>query len=165
MPRPAGQGGTARQGARVVRAEDPAHHVTAWCRLEQHLAPRVAWPAGPTGRCRVARSGFQPPDMPIGHVMGLRGDIVAILWGGPKSSLYAPPLPHEGNNVLWVPRLADEAGAPLTIRAMLNGTHRAITRELPDVGPSSVDLPAPGCWTGLELVRATRSSRAVVTAS
>jgi hypothetical protein len=32
--------------------------------------------------------------MPIGHVMGLRGDIVAILWGGPKSSLYAPPLPN-----------------------------------------------------------------------
>ena len=94
-----------------------------------------------------ARSGFRPPDVPIGHVMGLRGDIVAILWGGPESSLYAPPLPHEGNKVLWVPRLADEAGAPLTIRAMLNGTHRAVTRDLPDVGPSSVDLPAPGCWT------------------
>src|SRR5260370_37875904 len=28
-----------------------------------------------------ARSGFHPPDVPIGHVMGLRGDIVAILWG------------------------------------------------------------------------------------
>jgi hypothetical protein len=29
-----------------------------------------------------ARSGFHPPSMPIGHVMGLRGDIVAILWAG-----------------------------------------------------------------------------------
>lgn len=94
-----------------------------------------------------ARSGFHPPDVPIGHVMGLRGDIVAILWGGPESSLYAPPLPKQGNKVLWVPRLADEAGAPLTIRAALNGTRRAVTRELPDVGPSYVDLPAPGCWT------------------
>jgi hypothetical protein len=94
-----------------------------------------------------ARSGFQPPDVPIGHVMGLRGDIVAILWGGPESSLYAPPLPHQGNKVLWVPRLVGETAAPLTIRATLNGTHRAVTRELPDVGPSSVNLPAPGCWT------------------
>jgi hypothetical protein len=94
-----------------------------------------------------ARSGFQPPDVPIGHVMGLRGDIVAILWGGPESSLYAPPLPHGGNKVLWVPRLAGEAAAPLTIRATLNGTHRAVTRDLPDVGPSYVNLPAPGCWT------------------
>ena len=94
-----------------------------------------------------ARSGFHPPDVPIGHVMGLQDDIVAILWGGPESSLYAPPLPDQGNKVLWVPRLADEAGSPLTIRATLNGTHRAVTRELPDVGPSYVDLPAPGCWT------------------
>jgi len=94
-----------------------------------------------------ARSGFHPPDVPIGHVIGLRGAIVAILWGGPESSLHAPPLPDQRNKVLWVPRLADEAGAPLTIRATLNGTHRAVTRELPDVGPSHVNLPAPGCWT------------------
>ena len=79
--------------------------------------------------------------------MGLRGDIVAILWGGPESSLYAPSLPNQRNKILWVPRLADEAGAPLAIRATLNGTHLAVTRELPDVGPSYVDLPASGCWT------------------
>ena len=94
-----------------------------------------------------ARSGFHPPNQPIGHVMGLRDDIVAILWGGPESSLWAPPLPHQGNKVLWVPRHIDEVGTPLTIRATLNGTHRAVTRKLPDVGPSYVDLPAPGCWT------------------
>ena len=93
-----------------------------------------------------ARSGFQPPDLPIGHVIGLRGDIVAILWGGPESSLYAP-LPTQRNKILWVPLRADEAGAPLTIRATLDGTHRAVTRQVPDVGPSYVDLPAPGCWT------------------
>lgn len=94
-----------------------------------------------------ARSGFDPPDVPIGHVMGRRGDIVAILWGGPDSSLYAPPLSVHRNKILWVARLAGEAGARLTIRATLNGTHRAVTRELPDVGPSYVNLPAPGCWT------------------
>ena len=102
--------------------------------------------------------------MPIGHVMGLRGDIVAILWGGPESSLYAPPLPNVGNKVLWVSRLAGKPGAPLRVRAMLNGTHRTAALDLPDVGPSYVNLPAPGCWwhTGSELVRASRSSRAVV---
>lgn len=79
--------------------------------------------------------------------MGLRREIVAILWGGPETSLYAPPLPGRRNKILWVPRLADQAAAPLTIRATLNGTHRAVTRKLPDIGPSYVNLPAPGCWT------------------
>jgi hypothetical protein len=109
----------------------------AGCLARRIDGPLPAW----------ARSGFHPPDLPIGHVVGLRGDIVAILWGGPESSLYAPPLPNQRNKILWVPRLADQAGAPLTIRATLNGTHRAVTRELPDIGPSHVDLPAPGCWT------------------
>lgn len=94
-----------------------------------------------------ARSGFNPPGTPIGHVMGLRADIVAILWGGPESSLYAPPLPTARNKVLWVSRLADKLGATLTIHATLNGTHRTAAVELPDVGPSYVNLPAPGCWT------------------
>lgn len=95
-----------------------------------------------------ARSGFHPPGQPIGHVLGLRGDVVAILWGGPESSLYAPPLRNQGNKVLWVSRLADKPGAPLTIRAVLNGTDRTAARELPNgAGPSYVNLPAPGCWT------------------
>ena len=79
--------------------------------------------------------------------MGLRGDIVAILWGGPKSSLYAPPLPAQRNKILWVPRLAGKLGAPMTIRATLNGTHRAVARQLDNIGPSELNLPAPGCWT------------------
>jgi hypothetical protein len=94
-----------------------------------------------------ARSGFHPPGTPIGHVMGLRGGIVAILWGGPESSLYAPPLPSVRNKVLWVSRLADKLGAALTIQATLNGTHRTAAVVLPNVGPSYVNLPAPGCWT------------------
>jgi hypothetical protein len=79
--------------------------------------------------------------------MGRRGDIVAILWGGPESSLYAPPLPTARNKVLWVSRLADKLGATLAIHATLNGTHRTAAVALPDVGPSYVNLPAPGCWT------------------
>jgi hypothetical protein len=133
-------------------APSPSRHATALpggsaapvsaagCLARRIDGPLPAW----------ARSGFQPPDVPIGHVMGLRGDIVAILWGGPESSLYAPPLPDQGNKVLWVPRLADERGAPLTIRATLNGTHCAVT---PGSCPMSVRHtsisrhPDAGHWT------------------
>jgi hypothetical protein len=123
--------------ADAVPPGGPAPVSAAGCLARRNDGPLPVW----------ARSGFQPPDLPIGHVIGLRDEIVAILWGDPQSSLYAPPLPTQRNKVLWVPRHADQAGAPLTIRATLNGTRRAVTRELPDVGPSYVDLPAPGCWT------------------
>ena len=97
-----------------------------------------------------ARGGFHPPSASIGHVMGVRGDIVAILWGGPKASLYAPPQKNQNNKILWVSRLPLPATSlsPLTIRATLNGTHLVASRELTDgPGPSFVNLPAPGCWT------------------
>jgi len=97
-----------------------------------------------------ARGGFHPPGMPIGHVLGVRGDIVAILWGGPNTSLYAPPRQDQNNKILWVARrpLPVMSLAPLTIRATLNGTHLVASRELPyGPGPSYVNLPAPGCWT------------------
>jgi hypothetical protein len=98
-----------------------------------------------------ARGGFHPPGQSIGHVMGVRGEIVAILWGGPKTSLFAPPRKgQENNKILWVARLPLPVMslAPMTIRATLNGTHVVASRVLPyGPGPSSVDLPAPGCWT------------------
>ena len=47
-----------------------------------------------------ARGGFHPPGMSIGHVLGVRDDIVAILWGGPKTSLYAPPRKDQNNKIL-----------------------------------------------------------------
>jgi hypothetical protein len=96
-----------------------------------------------------ARSGFHPPDVSIGHVMGVRGEIVAILWGGPKTSLYAPPLKDQNNKILWVARLPLPVASlsAMTIRATLNGTHLAAIRELPGPGPSLVNLPAAGCWT------------------
>ncbi len=97
-----------------------------------------------------ARAGFQPPGASIGHVMGVRGDIVAILWGGPKTSLYAPPRTDQNNKILWVSRLPLPvlSLSPLTIRATLNGTHLVASRQLATgPGPSFVNLPAPGCWT------------------
>jgi hypothetical protein len=82
--------------------------------------------------------------------MGVRGDIIAILSSGPKTSLYAPPHTNHNNKILWVSRLPLPVMSlsPLTIRATLNGTHLGASRELPNgPGPSFVNLPAPGCWT------------------
>jgi hypothetical protein len=91
-----------------------------------------------------ARSGFTPPDVAMPHVMGAAGDIVAILWA-PRNALHAPALPARRNKILWVSRLSS---GPMTIRAMLAGSTRAVTVDLPDgPGPSYLDLPAPGCWT------------------
>lgn len=97
-----------------------------------------------------ARGGFHPAGVSIGHVMGVRGTIVAILWGGPKTSLYAPPRTDQHNKILWVARrpLPVMSPSPMTIRATLNGSHLVASRVLPDgPGPSYVNLPAPGCWT------------------
>ena len=97
-----------------------------------------------------ARGGFHPPGVSIGHVMGVHGDIVAILWGGPTTSLYAPPRKDQGNKILWAARLPLPvmSPSPMTIRATLNGTHLVANRDLPNgPGPSYVNLPAPGCWT------------------
>jgi hypothetical protein len=43
----------------------------------------------------------------------------------------------------------DDTGAPLTITATLAADDPApVVQTLPDgPGPSTVDLPAPGCWT------------------
>jgi hypothetical protein len=91
-----------------------------------------------------ARSGFTPPDIAMPHVIGAAGDIVAILWVTPDA-LHAPALPNRANKILWVSRVSS---GPMTIRAMLAGSTRTATVDLPDgPGPSYVDMPAPGCWT------------------
>jgi len=106
----------------------------AGCSAALTISPLPVW----------ARSGFEPPDQAMPHVLGAQGKIVAIIWA---PALHAPPLPNQANKILWVSRLAVQPG-PLTIQATLNGTDRTATRVLPDgPGPSYVDLPAAGCWT------------------
>ena len=91
-----------------------------------------------------ARSGFTPPDIPVPHVMGAAGNIVAVLWATPDA-LHAPALPDRANKILWVSRVSS---GPMTIRATLAGSTRTAIVNLPDgPGPSYVDMPAPGCWT------------------
>ncbi|GAA3754482.1 hypothetical protein GCM10022379_23080 [Micromonospora maritima] len=95
-----------------------------------------------------ADAGFHG-DTWVPHVLGARGDIVAILFGH--------PLTHgrrEGpaNKVLWVARPAPgatdpAASAALVITATPDGTDTPVTREVAGgPGPSILDLPAPGCW-------------------
>ena len=92
-----------------------------------------------------ARAGFSPPGQPMPYVLGARGGIVAILWADP---LHAPPLANQRNKILWVSRLGGQLGAPLWIRATLDGTGRTVTREVTGgPGPSIIDLPATGCWS------------------
>jgi hypothetical protein len=107
----------------------------AGCAGQPPVSPLPAW----------ARAGFTPPDVAMPHVMGVAGNIVAILWATPNA-LHVPPLPDRRNKVLWVPRVGSPG--PMTIRATLAGSTRTATVNLPDgPGPSYVNMPAPGCWT------------------
>jgi hypothetical protein len=94
-----------------------------------------------------ARAGFSPADMAMPHVTGEAGDIVAILWA-PRDALHSPPLQDRSNKILWVSRVPLAAPDPLIIRATLAGSTRTATVSVPGgPGPSTIDLPAPGCWT------------------
>jgi hypothetical protein len=94
-----------------------------------------------------ARAGFNPADMAMPHVTGAAGDIVAILWET-RDALHSPPLKSRNNKILWVSRFPFVAPDPLIIRATLAGRTRTATVSVPGgPGPSTIDLPAPGCWT------------------
>jgi hypothetical protein len=74
------------------------------------------------------------------HVLGRAGEITAILFGDPLAS---PPRPERANKVLWVPRETPLTFTRLAITATKGD--RTVKRKV-DLGPSYVDLPAPGCW-------------------
>lgn len=64
--------------------------------------------------------------------------------------LTAPPAPNgPTDKVLWIPRTTPLPANPrqVVITAQLDGTDWTARVVLPDgFGPSTVDLPAPGCW-------------------
>lgn len=81
------------------------------------------------------------------HVLGARGDIIAILWAD-KDALHAPPLAYQSNKILWVSRVAQQPMSSLKIHAFLAGTGRTVnTAVLGGPGPSIINLPVAGCWT------------------
>jgi hypothetical protein len=89
-----------------------------------------------------ARAGFSPNAIVNPHVIGASGQIIGVLFTDP---LRSPPKSSTNNKILWV---AENPGpAPLVIRARLEGSRQATTRTVPGgPGPSTIDLPAPGCW-------------------
>ena len=94
-----------------------------------------------------ARSGFSPPDQAMPHVMGEAGNIVAILWAD-RDALHSPPLQDRSNKILWVSRIPFVAPDPLVIMATRAGGTRVVTVSVPGgPGPSTIDMPAAGCWT------------------
>jgi hypothetical protein len=90
-----------------------------------------------------ARTGFSEPEPRAIFVRSSRGDMIAILFGG---QLYSPPHQTISNKVLWVSRVPAEPG-PLQIDARLEGSTRTDRQAISGgPGPSTVDLPEPGCW-------------------
>jgi hypothetical protein len=130
---------TGATGADAARAgTTQAGAVTSdGCAGQPPVSPLPVW----------ARAGFSPADQAMPHVMGEAGNIVAILWVT-RDALHSPPLQGRGNKVLWVSRIPFVAPDPLIIRATLAGSTRTATVSVPGgPGPSTIDLPAPGCWT------------------
>lgn len=90
-----------------------------------------------------ARTGFNPPDQPVAQIWAEQGSIVAVPFGWPLR----PQQPAgRQNKVLWIAK--EGRGGPMKIAAQLDGAGgEVVYRELPDgPGPSTVDLPTPGCW-------------------
>lgn len=91
-----------------------------------------------------ARAGFSDDGAGVPHVFSERGDLIAVLFRYPPA---ASDDPAEGTKILWVSRLPGEPGRPLRIEATRAGTATTLIREVPGgPGPSSVQLPAAGCW-------------------
>jgi hypothetical protein len=100
-----------------------------------------------------ARAGFSDPSPSgIPFVMGTRGNILGVLFGYPLTA--PPPTAGRANKILWVARpgtgsdqTPQSAPGGLRIEARLGDSTEVVTREVPGgPGPSTIDLPRPGCW-------------------
>ncbi|KOX04830.1 hypothetical protein ADK66_26315 [Micromonospora sp. NRRL B-16802] len=91
-----------------------------------------------------ADAGFSG-DAHAPHVLGAKGDIVAVLFGHPLAQVRQD---GSSNKILWVARTSTDApSAPLAITATLDGTDTRVVREVAGgPGPSIIDLPRAGCW-------------------
>ena len=124
-------------GVAVVRHDQPTAQVAAGpaCDGRPRTAVLPEW----------ARAGFSDPEPVAPFVRSHSGDVVAILFG---QQLWSPPRQDVSNKVLWVWRsVPGGATGDVTMTARLAGTSRVVTTGLPrPEGPSTVDLPAAGCW-------------------
>jgi hypothetical protein len=68
--------------------------------------------------------------------------LIGVLFGYPLTS--RPVTPNDGKNkILWVSR---EHAGQMEAHAQLVGSAQVVDIGLVPVGPSYVDMPAPGCW-------------------
>ena len=70
-----------------------------------------------------ARTGFSEDEPRIAHVLGRRGELVAILFGDPLS---APPREDRSNKILWVAKRTPPPGRRMISPDVQTG-HRAAT--------------------------------------
>jgi hypothetical protein len=112
----------------------------------------TAVPASPTCSAKVltgvlptwARDGFSDPEPAVPHVLSTKGNMTAILFG---ATLHSPPSKDVNNKILWVTRPIQGGSGTLFIDAVRAGTTTHVRREVPGgPGPSTIDLPQPGCW-------------------
>jgi hypothetical protein len=113
----------------------------------RHTEPAAPWgcaaTVAPAALPEWARTGFSEPEPTMPYVLGDGGQIAAILFG----SLTSPPEAGRSNKVLWVAR-EPAAPGPLLIVARRGPDDVPVVREVAEgPGPSTLDLPAPGCWT------------------
>ena len=115
-------------------------------------APRAADPCRPAVRDAVlpawARTGFNDPRPRMRYALGRDARIAALLFAFP---LQAPAPKDHNNKILWVSRLPTAGRSDLVIRAQrMRGAapvgKPVVQRVAGAPGPSSVDVPVPGCW-------------------
>ena len=88
-------------------------------------------------------AGFRPGAR-VPHVLGADGRMAAVLFSFP---LVAAPEGQPTNKILWVVREPLDGPTSLVIEAQLEGTGPVVRRVVANgPGPSSVDMPLPGCW-------------------
>lgn len=94
-----------------------------------------------------ARSGFNPPSVATTHVLGARGNIVAVLWAR-HDPLVTPTPPNHGNKILWVSKVPGSS-LEITAQRLIGGTAVGPVQRRTVVGgpgPSEIDMPTAGCW-------------------
>jgi hypothetical protein len=94
-----------------------------------------------------ARTGFSDPQPAVPHVTGEAGRILGVVFGDPLTS---PSSVDHQNKILWVARTFDGTSDLLISAQQMDGTTvigQPVERIVPGApGPSTIDLPAVGCW-------------------
>ena len=94
-----------------------------------------------------ARTGFSDPRPRMPHVLGRKGEIVALLFAYP---LRAPRPTDHNNKILWVARrLFAPTRLAISAQRMVGGrpVGKPVARSvMGGPGPSIIDMPTPGCW-------------------